>query len=111
DPETGEPLDDAALRNEAAVIFMASHETTANSLAWSWYLLSQAPEVEQRLHAELVEVLAGRPPTLDDVLKLAYTRAVFEETVRLYPPVPLLARQALRDETIRSRSVPAGSLG
>jgi len=110
DPETGEPLDDAALRNEAAVIFMAGHETTANSLAWSWYLLSQAPEVEQRLHAELVEVLAGRPPTLDDVPKLAYTRAVFEETVRLYPPVPLLARQALRDETIRSRSVPAGSL-
>jgi cytochrome P450 len=110
DAETGEPLDDAALRNEAAVIFMAGHETTANSLAWAWYLLSQAPEVEQRLHAELGEVLAGRPPTLDDVPKLAYTRAVFEETVRLYPPVPLLARQALRDETIRGRSVPAGSL-
>ncbi|HMD63877.1 MAG TPA: cytochrome P450 [Stellaceae bacterium] len=110
DPETGEPLDDVALRNEAAVIFMAGHETTANSLAWTWYLLSQVPEVEQRLHAELYDVLAGRPPTLDDVPKLAYTRAVFEETVRLYPPVPLLARQALRDETIRGRPVPAGSL-
>jgi cytochrome P450 len=56
DTETGEPLDDVALRNEAAVIFMAGHETTANSLAWTWYLLSQAPEVEERLHAEL----AGR---------------------------------------------------
>jgi len=55
-------------------------------------------------------VLAGRPPTLDDVPKLVYTRAIFEETIRLYPPVPLLARQALRDETIRGRSVPAGSL-
>ncbi len=62
DPETGEPLDETALRNEAAVIFMAGHETTANSLAWSWYLLSQSPEVEERLHAELAQVLAGRPP-------------------------------------------------
>jgi cytochrome P450 len=110
DPETGEPLAQTALRNEAAVIFMAGHETTANSLAWAWYLLSQSPEVEDRLHAELDRVLAGRPPTLDDVGQLTYTRAVFEETVRLYPPVPLLARQALRDETIRGRRIPAGSL-
>jgi cytochrome P450 len=110
DPESGEPLDDVALRNEAAVIFMAGHETTANSLAWAWYLLSQAPEVEERLHAELAKVLSGRLPTLDDVPELPYIRAIFEETVRLYPPVPLLARQALRDETIRGRSVPAGSL-
>jgi cytochrome P450 len=110
DPESGETLDDTALRNEAAVIFMAGHETTANSLAWAWYLLSQAPEVEERLHAELARVLAGRPPTLDDVPKLTYTRAVFEETIRLYPPVPLLARQALSNETIRGRRVAAGSL-
>ena len=110
DPETGEPLDAVALRNEAAVIFMAGHETTANSLAWAWYLLSQAPEVEERLHTELAKALAGRLPTLDDVPELPYTRAIFEETVRLYPPVPLLARQASRDETIRGRSVPAGSL-
>jgi cytochrome P450 len=110
DPETGEPLDDTALRNEAAVIFMAGHETTANSLAWTWYLLSQVPKVEERLHAELAEVLGGRLPTLDDVPALSYTRAVFEETIRLYPPVPLLARQSLRDETIRGRPVPAESL-
>ena len=110
DSETGEPLDGTALRNEAAVIFMAGHETTANSLAWAWYLLSQAPEVEERLHAELAQVLDGRPPTLDDVPELSYTRAVFEETIRLYPPVPLLARQALRDEIIRGRPVRAGSL-
>jgi cytochrome P450 len=110
DPETGAPLDNSALRNEAAVIFMAGHETTANSLAWTWYLLSQAPEVEERLQAELAQVLAGRPPSLDDVPELVYTRAVFEETVRLYPPVPLLARQAVRDETIRGRPVSAGSL-
>jgi len=110
DAETGEALDSTALRNEAAVIFMAGHETTANALAWFWYLLSQVPEVEERLHAELDGVLGGRLPNLDDVPGLIYTRAVFEETIRLYPPVPFLGRQALCDETIRGRPVPAGSL-
>ena len=76
DAETGERLDETALRNEAAVIFMAGHETTANSLAWAWYLLSQAPEVEERLHAELAKALGGRPPTLEDVTELLYTRAI-----------------------------------
>ncbi len=110
DPETGEALDREALRNEAAVIFMAGHETTANSLAWTWFLLSQAPEVEARLHAELADVLGGRLPALDDVPRLVYTRAVFEEAIRLYPPVPLLGRQAVHEETIRNRTIPAGSL-
>ena len=110
DPETGATLDREALRNEAAVIFMAGHETTANSLAWTWFLLSQAPEVEERLHAELAEVLGGNLPTLDDVPRLIYTRAIFEEAIRLYPPVPLLGRQALREETIRNRTIPEGSL-
>jgi len=110
DPETGDKLERDALRNEAAVIFMAGHETTANSLAWAWYLLSQSPAVEERLHAELDEVLQGRAPTLEDVPRLVYTRAVFEETARLYPPVPLLGRQALQAETIRNRNIPAGSL-
>jgi cytochrome P450 len=110
DPETHEALDREALRNEAAVIFMAGQETTANSLAWSWFLLSQVPEVEARLHAELTKVLGGRPPVLDDVPRLIYTRAVFEEAIRLYPPVPLLGRQALRDERIRNRDIPKGSL-
>ena len=110
DAETGARLDDTAVRNEAAVIFMAGHETTANSLAWTWYLLSQAPEIEDRLHAELAQVLRGRLPSLDDIPKLVYTRAVFEEAIRLYPPVPVLARQALHDERIRGRQIAAGSL-
>ncbi len=110
DSETGAALDDTALRNEAATIFLAGHETTANSLAWTWYLLSQAPEVEHQLHAELADVLRQRLPTFEDVPRLVFTRAVFEEALRLYPPVPVLAREALRDERIRSRSIPAGSL-
>ncbi|MGH7092228.1 MAG: cytochrome P450 [Stellaceae bacterium] len=110
DPQTGAVLDPAALRNEAAVIFMAGHETTANTLAWTWFLLSQAGEVEARLHAELDDALGGRLPTLTDLPLLPYTRAVVEETLRLYPPVPILGRQALRDEVIRNRPIPEGSL-
>ncbi len=110
DAETGAPLGAEALRNEAATIFMAGHETTANSLAWAWYLLSQSPEVEARLHAELDQVLGGRVPTLADVPRLIYTRAVFDETIRLYPPVPLLARQASRREKIRRWTIEPGSL-
>jgi cytochrome P450 len=72
--------------------------------------LSQAPEVEARLHGELAEVLGGRLPTLDDVPRLIYTRAVFEEAIRLYPPVPLLGRQASQEERIRDRTIPVGSL-
>ncbi len=92
--ENGAPLDEEALRNEIAVLFMAGHETTANSLTWLWYMLSQAPDVEAKLHAELDSVLGGRPPTLADVPKLVYTRAIFDETLRLYPPVPILPREA-----------------
>lgn len=110
DPETGATLDRTALRNEATVIFMAGHETTANSLAWTWYLLSQAPAVEERLCEEVDAVLGDRPPCLDDVPRLSYTRAVFEEAIRLYPPIALLGREALQEETMRGRKIPKGSV-
>jgi cytochrome P450 len=110
DEETGEPLSHEALRNEVAVIFMAGHETTANSLAWTWYLLSQAPDVKAKFHAELDSVLGGRAPSLQDVPKLAYTRAIFEEALRLYPPVPLLPREALKEERFQGTKIPKGSL-
>jgi cytochrome P450 len=110
DPDSGEPLDPQALRNEIAVLFMAGHETTANSLAWTWFLLSQSPDAEDRLHRELAAVLGGRLPTLADVPKLLYTRAVFEEAMRLYPPVPILPREALRDEEFQGMRIPRGAL-
>lgn len=101
DPATGNPQDAdgcpmtaTAARNEAIVMFMAGHETTANTLAWTWYLLDHDPRVFAKLHAELDSVLGDRPPEYADVEKLVYTRAVFEEALRLYPPVPLLSRQA-----------------
>jgi len=110
DEETGEPLDPEALRNETAVLFMAGHETTANSLTWVWYLLSQVPAVEAKLHAELDSVLGGRSPTLADVPKLVYTRAIFDEALRLYPPVPILPREAVREEFYKNVRIPKGSL-
>ena len=106
----GVKFDRDALRNEAAVLFMAGHETTANSLAWTWYLLSQSPRVEAKLLGEIDRVLGNRPPTLADVPNLVYTRAVFEETMRLYPPVPLLTREALVDEKFKNVTIPKGSI-
>jgi cytochrome P450 len=110
DPDTGEPLDGQALRNEIAVLFMAGHETTANSMAWSWFLLSQAPEAEAKLHRELDSVLGGRLPTLADVPKLTFTRAVFEEAMRLYPPVPILPREAVREEYFGTVRIQPGAI-
>lgn len=88
--ETGKPLDAEAWRNEIAVLLMAGRGATANSLIWVWYLLSPAPAVEAKLHAELDSALGGRPPTMADFPKLVYVRAIFDEALRLYPPVPIL---------------------
>jgi cytochrome P450 len=98
------------LRNEIAVLFMAGHETTANSLTWTWYLLSQSPRVEAALHAELETALGARAPSFEDFPRLVYTRAVFEEALRLYPPVPLLSREAAKGGEMRNRAIPEGSL-
>lgn len=108
--ENGEPLSRDAIISEAAVIFMAGHETTANTLAWAWFLLSQCDKSRAKLQAELDTVLAGRSPTFQDVPNLPYTKAVIEETLRLYPPVPILAREAMADTTIGGKAVPKGSL-
>lgn len=104
------PMDRRAFRNEAIVLFMAGHETTANVLAWALFILSQDAASAARLDAELQAVLGGRPATLDDLPSLPFTRAVVEETMRLYPPVPLLSRQALADGQIAGRVVRKGAI-
>lgn len=95
-----EPLDITALRNEAATIFMAGHETTATTLTWAWYLLANAPWVTQQVHDEIAATCGTRPPSLADLPELRWCRAVIQETLRLYPPVPLLPRQALEADRI-----------
>src|SRR5208283_888668 len=89
---------------------MAGHETTANSLAWTWYLLDHCPSAAAKLREELERVLGDRPPTFEDVDELPYTRAVFEEALRLYPPVPLLSRQARAADQIGDKQIRAGSI-
>ena len=110
DETTGEKLDAKALRNEAVVIFLAGHETTASTLAFALYILSQATDAEARLHVELDAVLGDRAPTLADVPKLPFTQAIIEETLRLYPPIPILGREAMVDDKIAGHKIPKGSL-
>ena len=110
DRESETALTREQIRNEIIVLFMAGHETTANSLAWVWYLVSQSPDVEAKLHAELDEVLGDKIPDFSDVSKLPYTRAIFDEGIRLYPPVPILSRQASENDVIRKKKIPKGSL-
>ncbi|MFB9951132.1 cytochrome P450 [Rhizobium puerariae] len=103
-------LDVVALRNEAATIFMAGHETTAATLTWAWYLLSRAPWIEEAIHAEIEAVCGSNVPTVADVANLKWCTAVIEETLRLYPPVPILARQAKEADRIGDLDVKPASL-
>jgi len=110
DSETSDTYTTKEIRNELIVLFMAGHETTANTLAWAWYLISQSPDVEQKLHTEVDTILSTNKVHFDDFSKLTYTRAIFDETLRLYPPVPVLSREVKNDDTIRNRHIPAGSI-
>jgi len=104
------PFNDVAARNEAIVMFMAGHETTANTLAWAWYLLASCPHYRTELTNELDQVLGNRLPDLNDVGELPVTRAIIEETMRLYPPVPLLSREARGDDQISNTIVRKGDI-
>ena len=110
DEETGQGMNDRQVRDEMQTLLLAGHETTANTLTWTWYLLSDHPEVERRLHTELNEVLGGRVPTVEDLPNLKYTRMVIEETLRLYPAAPLLSRKAVADDELKGYHIPANSL-
>jgi cytochrome P450 len=103
-------MTDEQVRDEALTIFLAGHETTSNALTWTWYLLSQHPEVETKLHEEIDAVLGSRLPTSDDVPRLRYTEMVLAESMRLYPPAWALGRLALADYEVGGYVVPAGSL-
>jgi len=106
----GGSMTDEQLRDEAMTIFLAGHETTANALTWTWYLLSQHPEVEAKFHAEIEEVVGDRLPVAEDVPRLRYTEMILAEAMRLYPPAWLIGRRALEDYEIAGKHVPARSL-
>lgn len=110
DEQTGEGMNDRQLRDEVMTLLLAGHETTANALTWMWYLLSQHPDVEARLHTELDKVLGGNIPTVDHLPDLKYTRMVIEEALRLYPPVFGFGRKATGEDELGGYYVPANTL-
>jgi len=110
DEETGAGLSDQELRDEALTIFAAGHETTANALAWTWYLLATNPEARARFHEEVDRVLQGRTPNADDLAHLPYTRALFEESLRLFPPAPAIQRKAAVATTVCGLALPADAV-
>ncbi len=106
----GGGMSDQQVRDEALTLFLTAFDTTSNALNWTWYLLSQNPEAEAELHEELDRVLKGRIPTVEDIEQLKFTRMVFGEAMRMFPPTYVLARQALEDFSIDKYIVPGGTL-
>ena len=110
DADTGTAMTAREVRDQVVTIFMAGHETTAQALAWTWYLLSLHPAVEGKLHDELNAVLNGRTPRHEDLANLRYVRMVIEESMRLYPPAHTMAREPIRDDHLLGHRIPAGAL-
>ena len=98
------------IRDEVMTLFLAGHETTANALAWTWYLLAKNPSIYARLQNEVDKVLRGRTPTYEDLDRLSYTLQVLKESMRLYPPVYALTRQAMTETQIAGYRIPAKAI-
>ncbi len=103
-------MSDEQLRDEVMTLIQAGHETTANALTWTWYLLALNPDAEAKLHLELDQVLAGRAPTDEDVPRLPYAEMVFLEAMRLYPPAWMTTRFLLKEHSVGGYTLPAGAL-
>jgi cytochrome P450 len=110
DEETGSAMTDEQVRDEALTLFLAGHETTANAMTFTWYLLSQNPEKEAKLREELGRVLGGKLPAFENYQELKYTESVFAEAMRLFPPAWAIGRLALEDHEFGGFTVPKGSL-
>ena len=107
--EDGSQMSPKQLRDETMTIFLAGHETTALTLSWTWYLLSENPMAEARLHEELRGVLGGRAPEIRDLERLPFLQAVVNEVLRLYPPAYLLARTSVAPSNIGGYDFPTGT--
>lgn len=109
DEETGEGLSDQELLDQTKTLIGAGYETTTQALSWTWYLLARHPEIENKLHAEISDVLGGRTPAAEDLPNLKYTLMVFQEAMRLYPPAWAMSRGAIEGDEIGGYRVPANS--
>ena len=108
--ESGASLSEEEVRNEIVTFIVAGHETVASALSWSWSLLARNPEIQERVAAEADRVLGTQPGTLADYRELTFTKAVFDETLRLYPPAWLITRAALDDDDLAGHHIPGGAL-
>jgi cytochrome P450 len=108
--EDGNHMTDVQVRDEVLTLLLAGHETTANTLNWTFMLLAQHPEVEAKLHQELQTVLQGRTPTLADLKQLPYLTMVIKEAQRVLPPVWMISREATEDVEINGYTIPKGSV-
>ncbi len=108
--EDGKGMSDKQLRDEVLTILLAGHETTANALTWTFYVLSKHPAERRRLEAEIDAVLAGRPATMADIANLPFTAQVIKESMRLYPPVWTVARRCEEEDQLCGYRIPAGGL-
>lgn len=104
-------MSDQQLRDEVMTIFLAGHETTANALTWTFYLISEHPEIDERLQKEIYSIVSNKTDiSFDDIQKLEYTTKVLTESMRLYPPAWALGRQAINDCKIGNYIIPSGSI-
>jgi cytochrome P450 len=106
DEEDGQGISDRQIRDEVMTMFLAGHETTANALSWTWYLLGQNPEMQQRVQDEARSVLGGQQPTPADVPKLVFCEQVICESMRLYPPAYVIGRRPMEDVMIGEHFIP-----
>jgi len=106
----GDAVSNQHIRDEALTLFLTALDTTSIALNWTWYLLSQNPEAEAKLQEEIDRELKGRTPTAEDIPRLKYTRMVFGEAMRLFPPVYIISRQALEDFPMDRYVIPAGTI-
>ena len=109
DKETGEPMPDRQLIDELMTLVVAGHETTASGLNWTWYLLSQHPDADERLYRELCAAPELATPSLAEMESLIYTQQVVNEALRLYPPGWLLSRRSIAADELSGCSIPAGA--
>ncbi len=109
-PAGSAPTEDNSAPDGASALYLAGHEIVSPALAWTWQLLAQHPQVEAKLHAELDAVLANRLPGAGDLERLPYTRQVFAEALRLYPPVWVMARQSVNDDVLGGFVIPGGAV-
>jgi cytochrome P450 len=103
-------MSDQQLRDEVMTLFLAGHETIATAMSWTWMLLQQHPEAAARVRDEALDVLGGRAPGFDDLPRLAYTGQVIDESMRMYPPVWMVERQALAEDRLGPWRIPAGTI-